>query len=495
MDIYSKEKRSDIMSKVRSKNTKVEILVFKELRKREIYFQKHYNRVPGNPDIALPRKKLAIFVDGDFWHGRSFKEDKDKLNDFWRNKIEANMQRDRKQDEELKRRGWKVLRVWEYEIEKEFDRTVNRIVAFLQDEDPRAKPVSVSQALRAVDFFCGAGGLTYGLRRAGITVIAGIDNDGSCKETYESNNVESLFLEKDLTKYTPKELGKELGIKRNNDYLVFAGCAPCQFWTIVNTSKAKSEKTKDLLLDFLKFIQYFKPGFVIVENVPGISFKKGSPMSEFMETLKSLGYNISYGITDMSLYGVPQKRKRFTLLASRVSKIALPEPTNNKKTVKDVLGAKNGFPKIEAGTKDESSFMHSSAGLSEKNLERLRMTAKDGGNRFRWSKIKEYQLDCYSDDEKIFRDTYARMWWDKPSPTITTKFYSVSNGRFAHPEENRGLSLREGATLQTFPAEYDFKSDKITWVARMIGNAVPPVFAEILGKTIIKAAESAGEDA
>ncbi len=339
--------------------------------------------------------------------------------------------------------------------------------------------------LKAIDFFSGAGGLTYGLRIAGIDVLAGIDNDVSCKETFEKNNKGAVFLEKDISKYSPEELERDLKIEKKDDCMIFAGCAPCQFWSIIQTNKEKSEETKNLVLDFQRFIEYFEPGFVVVENVPGISSRPGSPMGKFIDTLKSMGYEVACGITDMSLYGIPQKRKRFTLMASRISKISLPEPTGETKTVRDAIGVQNGFPKIGAGVKDKTSFMHTSAKLSGKNLERLRMTRKNGGDRSAWQGKKTHRLPCYDSDEKKFHDTYGRIWWDRPAPTITTKFFSVSNGRFAHPDEDRGLSLREGATLQTFPKNYEFVSTANTSVGKMIGNAVPPYFAELIGREII----------
>ncbi len=339
--------------------------------------------------------------------------------------------------------------------------------------------------LKAIDFFCGAGGLTYGLKRAKIDVIAGIDNDSSCKETYETNNKGAKFLEKDITKYSPSDLELDLDIRKEDDFMIFAGCAPCQFWSLIRTTKERSKETRDLILDFQKFVEYFKPGFVVVENVPGIRSKPDSPMEKFVTALDSLGYNNpACDIMDMSLYGIPQKRRRFTLLASRVAEIELPKPTGVTKTVGDVLGADNGFKNITAGTRDETPFLHTCAGLSENNLERLRMTRKDGGDRSGWQSKKHLELPCYASGEMRFSGNYGRLWWKKPAPTITTRFLSVSNGRFAHPEEDRGLSLREGATLQTFPKNYRFIGTNIASIARMIGNAFPPEFAEIIGKQI-----------
>lgn len=340
-----------------------------------------------------------------------------------------------------------------------------------------------------MDFFSGAGGLTYGLKAAGIDVIAGIDNDALCKETYEENNKGAVFLEKDIAKYSPVDLERDLEIQRNDDFMVFAGCAPCQFWSIIQTNRDRSRRTRNLILHFQKFVEYFKPGFVVVENVPGISSKSGSPMEEFIDTLLLNGYNVARDVLDMSLYGVPQKRRRFTLLASRVSRMELPKPTNKITTVRDVLGVENGFPRIRAGDKNKKSSLHVSPKLSPKNIERLRLTKKDGGDRSVWQKKKSLALKCYSSGEQKFYDTYGRMWWDRPAPTITTKFFSISNGRFAHPEENRAISLREGATLQTFPKDYKFIETGTACIARMIGNAVPPIFATMIGRQIVSSVE------
>ena len=167
--------------------------------------------------------------------------------------------------------------------------------------------------------------MTHGLKRAGIDVIAGIDNDPSCKQTFEINNEGALFLERDITKYLPSDLERELEIQKDDDFMVFAGCAPCQYWSLIQTNKEKSRETRNLILDFQKFVEYYRPGFVVAENVPGISSKPGSPMGGFVAYLESLNYKVAYKTTDMSLYGIPQKRRRFTLLASRVSDVALPE--------------------------------------------------------------------------------------------------------------------------------------------------------------------------
>lgn len=339
--------------------------------------------------------------------------------------------------------------------------------------------------LKAIDFFCGGGGMTYGLSEAGIHVLAGIDIDINCKETYEFNNTNSVFLHRDIKNYKITDLALDINIKPNDDSMIFVGCSPCQYWSIINTNKDKSSKSKDLLAEFGRFVEYYLPGYVLVENVPGILKKENeSPLRSFIIMLEKNNYKFDYHIVNMNNYGVPQNRKRFSLIASRIAEVKLPKPDNNTKVLKDYIGQKNGFLRIEAGHKDNSDFNHSCAGLSELNLERIRKTKHNGGCRFDWKEDNKLQLNAYCNNDNDFRDNYGRMSWDKPAPTITTKFLSLSNGRFGHPEEDRALSVREGATLQTFPKSYVFKSKSLGQIAKIIGNAVPPEFAKRLGESI-----------
>lgn len=345
----------------------------------------------------------------------------------------------------------------------------------------------VKMKLKAIDFFCGGGGMTCGLKSAGIDVIAGVDYDGDCAETYERNNKGATFVHADITKLPLEHFEKQFKVEKNDDNLIFAGCSPCQYWSVINTSKEKAAKTKNLIGNFQNFVDYYRPGYVLVENVPGIVTGKGSVLQQFIEFLTIRGYSLDWKIINMNHYGVPQTRKRFSLIASRlIATIKLPERDFGKELkLKDVLGEKNGFPKISAGYRDYTENQHTTAHLSPINVERLKLTPKDGGDRLSWKDHPDLQLPCFVGKDHNFKDTFGRMFWDKPAPTITTKFFSISNGRFAHPEENRALSLREGATLQTFPKSYVFYSSSISTIAKLIGNAVPPKYAELLGKTII----------
>jgi DNA (cytosine-5)-methyltransferase 1 len=345
---------------------------------------------------------------------------------------------------------------------------------------------------KAIDFFCSGGGMSYGMQQAGIKILAGIDFDKNCEDTYKANIKDAEFIHADVFDLKESELKKKLLLQKNDDNMVFIGCSPCQFWSIINTTREKSVKSKNLLKEFLRFVEYFMPGYVVVENVPGVLRRKEeSGLEDFISWLKSNGYIVHFKVHEVSEYGVPQHRTRFTLIANRVTDRELePVKIESKKiTVRDVLGEKNGFPKVEAGHKDNTPFMHTVAGLEEINIQRLTLTEKDGGTRLVYTDNLNIAPKCHRNNKVIFKDTYGRMFWDKPAPTITTKFFSISNGRFAHPEENRAISLREGAVLQSFPKDYIFKTTSIANTARMIGNAVPPKYAEAIGKAIVNSKE------
>ncbi|MAL61008.1 MAG: DNA (cytosine-5-)-methyltransferase [Flavobacteriaceae bacterium] len=342
--------------------------------------------------------------------------------------------------------------------------------------------------LKAVDFFCSGGGMSYGMMQAGIDIIAGIDIDESCKETYQANIKGAKFIHADVFDLKESDLENSLSLEKNDDELILIGCSPCQFWSIINTDKTKSAKSKNLLVEFSRFVKYLKPGYVVVENVPGVLRKKEeSGLNEFIQWLENNGYdNPHFKVHNVNDYGVPQNRKRFTLIASRISKEEIKplELKSNKVVVKDVIGVENGFPKINAGHKDKTDFLHTVPRISFINKKRLKKVKKDGGNRLDFADDPELQLNCFIGRDDSFKDTFGRLWWNRPSPTITTKFFSISNGRFVHPEEDRALSIREGATLQSFPKTYKFKGNSTAGIARMIGNAVPPKYATAIGKAI-----------
>jgi len=343
--------------------------------------------------------------------------------------------------------------------------------------------------IKAVDFFCGGGGMSFGMQEAGINVLAGIDFEPACKATYEANISGAKFIQADVFELKETDLEIELGLKRNDEDLLLIGCSPCQFWSIINTDKSKSTKSANLLVEFERFVKYFNPGYVVVENVPGVLRKKEeSGLETFINWLEEKKYHVHFEVHNTNDYGVPQNRKRFTLVATRVGaeKIFPIKDSGKKLTVRDVIGRHNGFPAIKAGNIDSTDFNHSVPNVSELTLKRLKKVEKNGGTRMGFANDPELQLECFIGRDNSFKDTFGRLWWDRPSPTITTKFFSVSNGRFVHPEEHRALSLREGATLQSFPKDYKFIGTSHASIARLIGNAVPPEYAKRIGGAIIK---------
>lgn len=331
--------------------------------------------------------------------------------------------------------------------------------------------------------------MSQGFQQAGIQLLAGIDIDDDCRETYESNIRQSMFIHADIKTLSFSKFAQLTKISKDDDSLVFIGCSPCQYWSKIKTNKTKSESTKNLLGDFQRFVGHFRPGFVVVENVPGIlSHKHHSQLEDFLTFLRKRKYEYKYQVINAGHYGVPQTRKRFLLVASRISdNIDLPAPdASSCPTVRSFIGEKKEFPVLPAGHIDTTCAMHTTAGLSKINLERIKATPHDGGTRLSYVGKKKLAIPSHYQNSQSFSDTYGRMSWDKPAPTITTKFISLSNGRFGHPDQDRALSLREGATLQTFEKSYRFFGASLASLARQIGNAVPPALSYRIALAIIK---------
>ena len=350
--------------------------------------------------------------------------------------------------------------------------------------------IGVDSKVAVVDLFCGVGGLTCGLRKAGLDVVAGIDNDASCRYAYEENN-HTRFIEADVSRLPSADVDSMFG---KADIKILVGCAPCQRFSQHSNKYRKSIDTKtdvrwNLLRSFAQYIEDIKPDIVSMENVPEL--RKYDVFNDFLKNLDELGYYTSYKIVDCSKYGLPQKRRRLVLLASRHGNIQLiPESSMGKKlTVRDVLSS---LPALSQGQTDSKDPLHRSAGLTEINLKRIRQS-KPGGTWRDWD--RSLLPECYKKiSGRSFGSVYGRMEWDKPSPTITTQFYSFGTGRYGHPEQDRALSLREGALLQTFPKDYKFFEDidkiSIGTISRHIGNAVPVGLGKIIGMSINKHLEN-----
>jgi DNA (cytosine-5)-methyltransferase 1 len=401
------------------------------------------------------------------------------------------------------------------------------------EHDGRAYPKFL-----AVDFFCGAGGTTRGLIDSGGYVIAGIDKDDRCEKTYSENNynasidgARSRFLNLDVFPRTEDYLsGQQADLFSELDELVgsfkerapgvpllFAICAPCQPFTtlsrkaLTDSRKQGREKDRGLLAEAAKYVERYAPELILSENVAGIKDPKyGNIWEEFRERLCELGYVTGSKVVCTSKFGVPQYRKRSILIAVKRelvreerladllgSELLVPEadPNSLLVTVAEAIGH---LPSLGAGEKHASLPNHRTRSLSDLNLKRL-ASAKPGQSNAYMDKTSfgDLSLDCHRKvnarlNDRCFSDVYTRMHPDRPSPTITTKCHSISNGRFGHYDTTqvRGISLREAAVLQSFPADYVFfPTEQIEPVARMIGNAVPPRLAQYFASYLVNSIE------
>lgn len=336
----------------------------------------------------------------------------------------------------------------------------------------------------AIDFFCGAGGLTRGFTDAGINVIAGLDIDENCRRTYESNNKYSKFLACDLRKLRREDLERFVRGARQEE-LVFAGCAPCQPFSKQRRQINTREKT--LLSEFGRLIGEFLPGFVVIENVPGIVKLRGnSTYRRFVRQLQALGYSLAEGVLDAKHFGVPQTRRRWVVIASRHVKPELPKPTHGpgQKRFVTVREAIADLPVLKAGEESSCVPNHRAAAISKKNIIRLRHTPRNGGSRKDWP--SSLVLKCHHAKYRGHSDVYGRMRWESPAPALTCKCYSISNGRYAHPEQDRGISLREAARLQSFKDSFVFYGKSQEAIGTQIGNAVPVTLARRLAKCLLE---------
>ncbi len=338
--------------------------------------------------------------------------------------------------------------------------------------------------MKAYDFFCGAGGLTRGLLDAGIEVVAGFDCDERCLSTYKHNNPGVGFVKADLREIGPKNLGLKCRSGRYDDVL-FAGCAPCQPFSSQRKGNTRWHDAT-LLGEFGRLVEAVLPGYVLIENVPGIARVPGfSIFRRFLRMLDTNGYGYVSDVLDAKNYGVPQNRRRLVLLATRHRLTPLPEPKYGKqlRPFRTVRQAISHFPVIVAGECHPEVPNHVAASITELNLERVRLTPHDGGDRRSWP--KHLRLECHIGDYKGHTDVYGRMRWDSPAPALTGRCHSISNGRYGHPEQDRAISLREAAALQSFPDRYVFFGSNKD-VAMQIGNAVPVRLAEQIGRHIFR---------
>jgi DNA (cytosine-5)-methyltransferase 1 len=342
-----------------------------------------------------------------------------------------------------------------------------------------------SPIVYGVDLFCGAGGLTHGLQKAGISIALGIDSDPICEFPFTFNNG-ARFIRADVRDISGYDLST---VFPSGAIRLLAGCAPCKpFSPFRRGTDNSTDREWGLLGEFSRLAQELKPELVTMENVPGLASKP--IFRKFVKDLQQIGYHVVSESVYCPRFGVPQHRRRLVLLASRIGQVRVPTgpiPPESYRTVRDAIGS---LPKLAAGESDPNDRLHRSRSVNETNLRRLRLS-QPGGTWEDWP--KDLRAKCHQKRTGLsYQSVYSRMLWDEPSPTITTQAYSFGTGRFGHPEQDRSITPREAALLQTFPRRFRFVRPRekvfMTHVGRLIGNAVPPRLAFFVGKEIMRVA-------
>lgn len=337
-----------------------------------------------------------------------------------------------------------------------------------------------------IDSFCGAGGLALGLQKAGFDIRYSFDIDEKCINTLHLNDV--YFHHKaevaDISDMLGGALLKRSGFKRGELFLL-AGGPPCQGFSVQRRG-ADRDIRNDLVLKYGKLVKELYPCFFVMENVSGIAGKRGKTiLHKLIDTVSHIGYDVSVKLLNAQEYGVPQRRKRYIIVGKRGdidSVYQYPNPIPINRTVRETIGSLPEPP--EDGSSTPGDVLHRRDCLSKLNIKRLKALKPGEG---RDSLPKELLAECHKISSSVIghRRVYGRMAWDDVAPTITARFDSFTRGQFGHPEQLRSITLREGAMLQTFPDDYQFFGSKVD-IARQIGNAIPPILAEAIGKSIIQ---------
>jgi DNA (cytosine-5)-methyltransferase 1 len=476
--------RSATMRAVRQVDTKPELLIRSALHKLGYRFRKDYRVQAGGKkrrvDIAFPTEGLAVFVDGCFWHQCPEHRTVPKSNrDYWGPKLKINVERDALVDRALRQSGWSVLRVWEHSTAEEAAALIAEFVDGLRDRASR-RARRPSQRT-AVDLFSGAGGSTAGLRKAGYRVLGAVEYDEVAARTYVANHADTELLEEDIRDVDPAVFRRQLGLDKKELGLLNA-CPPCQGFSTLGPSDAGDERN-DLVSIVYPFLEEFLPEAFVVENVPGL--QRDKRLRELLTEAKGLGYAVRDYVVNAVDFGVPQNRRRLIAIGVRLgSADALPEhpadllPRSFRRDpprIADIL-AKAG------PIADAKDPVHRARTSSATVTERIRSIPVNGD---RFDLPEEQQLECHKalKGRRSATAAYGRMRLDRPAPTLTTRCTTPACGRFVHPTEHRGISLREAALIQTFPPRYRFKGTYQD-IESQIGNAVPARLATALGLAV-----------
>jgi DNA (cytosine-5)-methyltransferase 1 len=330
----------------------------------------------------------------------------------------------------------------------------------------------------SIDLFSGCGGLTLGMKQAGFNVLAAIEIDPIAVQTYRMNHPEVYIVNKDIRNININEIKNILD---DRPLHLLAGCPPCQGFSSIrrlNKETPADDPRNDLIWEYFRFVKELLPYTIMLENVPGL--KDFPPFQKMLCDLEKLGYNKpSVGNVWIQKYGIPQRRKRLIAVASKIGELTVAKETNITQTVRDAIG------NLESVSKTKDSLHKVFPIHSQSVLARIKKIPKNGGSRT--DLPYEEQLECHKKSNVGFNDIYGRLSWDSVSSTMTGGCLNPSKGRFLHPDEDRCISAREAALLQTFPKKYLFPVNiGITKLSLLIGNALPPLFSKIQSKNIIK---------
>lgn len=323
--------------------------------------------------------------------------------------------------------------------------------------------------LFSIDIFSGVGGLTEGMHQADFKTQFAFEIDEIASKSYKLNHAETTVITMDIRKVSIASIKRNLNGKKIH---LLAGCPPCQGFSSIrrlNRMQPVYDDRNSLIMEYIRLVKALKPLTIMMENVPGLVHY--DLFIKALDILRNeLNYHVEYKVVNVKDYGVPQNRKRLVLVGSRLGKISVAEPVEEKKTVRDVIG---NLPLPEESTDQ----LHKIFPVHTPEVqERINLTPKNGGS---WKDIPEkYVLKCHKSENIGFNDVYGRLRWNDYSATITGGCLNPSKGRFLHPEQNRNISAREAALLQSFPPDYVFPTDvPRSHIALMIGNALPPKFS------------------
>lgn len=320
----------------------------------------------------------------------------------------------------------------------------------------------------SIDLFSGAGGLTEGLHQAGFKTKLAFEIDSCASETYSLNHKKTKVITKDIRNVDLNKIKEEFS---NNELHLLAGCPPCQGFSSIrrlNRKKAVKDERNNLINEYVRFIEFLNPYTIMMENVPLLL--KYKLFLQARNKLERIGYKIDAAVVNVKDYGVPQNRKRLVMVGSRLGDIKIANPNNQKMTVRDCIGHLTN-------PENSNDPLHKIfPNHSERIKDLISKIPKNGGSRKDLG--EEMQLNCHKKENVGFNDVYGRLSWEKHSTTITGGCLNPSKGRFLHPEQDRCISAREAALLQSFPIDYKFPTNIPTnKIALMIGNALPPKFS------------------